>query len=94
MNQTPNWLARTFGLGRQKNATRHPAEAKTMPYGFLAMHGAGTAAWTSASYGALSREGFMRNPVVHRCVRMISETGGYLGGFIMIFLTSTSLPLD
>jgi len=75
MNQTPNWLARTFGLGRQKNAERHPAEAKAMPYGFLAMHSAGTAAWTSASYGALSREGFMRNPVVHRCVRMIAEAG-------------------
>ncbi|WP_246717266.1 phage portal protein [Oricola nitratireducens] len=75
MNRSANWLARAFGLGRDKHAVK-PAEAKGWPLGFVAMHGAATAAWTSASYGALSREGFMRNPVVHRCVRMISEAAG------------------
>jgi len=73
MNQTPNWLARAFGRGRLARAPEKPAEAKAAPLGFVAMHGAAAAAWTSASYGALSREGFMRNPVVHRCVRMIAE---------------------
>jgi len=75
MNQTSNWLARAFGRGWTANGAA-PSERKTAPLGFVAMHGAATAAWTSASYGALSREGFMRNPVVHRCVRLIAEAAG------------------
>lgn len=31
-------------------------------------------AWTERSYAALARSGFMRNPVVYRSVRLISET--------------------
>ncbi|MEO3387851.1 phage portal protein [Mesorhizobium sp. CAU 1741] len=42
-------------------------------YGFVALHSHGEALWTRGDYGALSREGFMRNPVVHRAVRMIAE---------------------
>ncbi|WP_274424872.1 phage portal protein [Chelativorans sp. YIM 93263] len=42
-------------------------------YGFVALHGQGEALWTRRDYGALSREGFMRNPVAHRAVRMIAE---------------------
>ena len=34
----------------------------------------GEARWTRRDYAALAREGFMRNPVVHRSVRLISET--------------------
>lgn len=33
----------------------------------------GRAQWTGRSYGALAREGFMKNPVAHRAVRMIAE---------------------
>lgn len=40
---------------------------------FVAMHAMSDAGWTDASYGALAREGFMRNPVVHRCVRLTAE---------------------
>ncbi len=29
--------------------------------------------WTPADYGALAREGFARNPVAYRCIRMIAE---------------------
>jgi HK97 family phage portal protein len=75
MNQNSNWLARAFGRGRNTRVLKSEEE-KAAPLGFVAMHGAGAAAWTSASYGALSREGFMRNPVVHRCVRMIAEAAG------------------
>ncbi|EHS52142.1 phage portal protein, HK97 family [Rhizobium sp. PDO1-076] len=35
--------------------------------------GEGQARWTGRSYAALSREGFMKNPVAYRAVRMISE---------------------
>ncbi|MEO3998555.1 phage portal protein [Mesorhizobium sp. CAU 1732] len=42
-------------------------------YGFVALHTQSEAAWTRPDYAALAREGFMRNPVVHRSVRLISE---------------------
>ncbi|MCI5073510.1 phage portal protein [Oricola sp.] len=69
MNQSSNRLIRWLKRGRAAG----PAESKAASYGFVAMHGAGPAAWTSASYAALSREGFMRNPVVHRCVTLTAE---------------------
>jgi HK97 family phage portal protein len=42
--------------------------------GFVAFHAQGEARWTHRDYAALAREGFMRNPVVHRAVRLIAET--------------------
>ncbi len=50
---------------------RAPAETKAS--GFFALTAEGRAHWTSRSYAALSREGFMKNPVAHRAVRMIAE---------------------
>ena len=41
--------------------------------GFIAFHAQGEARWTRRDYAALAREGFMKNPVAHRCVRMIAE---------------------
>ncbi|NTE85790.1 phage portal protein [Agrobacterium rubi] len=42
--------------------------------GFLVLSGeAGRAHWSGRGYGALSREGFMRNPVAHRAARMLAE---------------------
>ena len=41
--------------------------------GFVALHMQGEAAWTRRDYAGLAREGFMRNPVVHRAVRLIAE---------------------
>ena len=41
--------------------------------GFVALHAQGEPLWTRSDYGALAREGFMRNPVVHRAVRLIAE---------------------
>ena len=41
--------------------------------GFVALHAAGEASWTRRDYGGLAREGFMRNPIVHRAVRLISS---------------------
>lgn len=38
------------------------------------MHGTNDAQWSRNDYGALAREGYMRNPVVHRCVRIIAES--------------------
>lgn len=40
---------------------------------FIAMHLQGQPVWSPRDYGALAREGFMRNAVVYRSVRMIAE---------------------
>ncbi|PSJ50124.1 phage portal protein [Kumtagia ephedrae] len=42
--------------------------------GFVALHVQAEAGWTRRDYATLAREGFMRNPVVHRCVRLVAET--------------------
>ncbi|MDH4415021.1 MAG: phage portal protein [Rhizobium sp.] len=41
--------------------------------------GEGEARWTGRNYQALSREGFMKNPVAHRCVRLVSEAAASIG---------------
>ena len=48
-------------------------ETKATAGGFVTLTAEGRARWTSRSYAALAREGFMRNPVAHRAVRMIAE---------------------
>ena len=54
--------------------TVRPEEHKTAPgNGFIALHLQGDARWTHRGYGTLAREGFMRNPVAHRSVRLIAE---------------------
>ena len=52
---------------------RPSAAAETKASGFFALTAEGRAHWSSRSYASLSREGFMKNPVAHRAVRMIAE---------------------
>jgi HK97 family phage portal protein len=52
---------------------REAAPRELKSGGFIALHAAGEARWTRRDFPALAREGFMRNPVVHRSVRMIAE---------------------
>ncbi|SIR16042.1 phage portal protein, HK97 family [Rhizobium sp. RU20A] len=49
-----------------------PAERKAAA-GFVTLQLEAEARWSARSYAALSREGYMRNPVAHRAVRMIAE---------------------
>lgn len=50
------------------------AEHKNSQAGpLIALHSQGLPVWTPRDYGALAREGYMRNPVAYRCVRMIAE---------------------
>jgi len=56
------------------NAGARPPERKTAASGFIAFHAQGEAHWTRRDYATLAREGFMRNPIVHRSVRLIAET--------------------
>ncbi len=39
----------------------------------IALELASRASWTPRQYGALSREGFQRNPVAYRCVRLVAD---------------------
>ena len=64
-------LSRLFGApsrAPQVETKRSRASA------FVALHGLGAARWTARNNVALTREGFERNAVVHRCVRMIAES--------------------
>ena len=51
-----------------KQAAASPTSA-----GLVAWHGQAEPRWTRADYAALAREGYMRNPVVYRSVRLIAE---------------------
>ena len=45
--------------------------SRTAP--LFAMYGFGKAVWTPRDYATLAKEGYQRNAVAHRCVRLISE---------------------
>lgn len=65
-----NW---PWKRGRQ-NAPAQTETKNAGTGGFIAWHTQGDANWTRRDYAALSREGFLRNPVVHRSVKLIAET--------------------
>ncbi len=44
----------------------------------FALYGEGRAVWTTRDYAALAREGFQRNAVVHRAVRLVAEAAASL----------------
>lgn len=46
--------------------------------GAVAFYVAGQAVWTPRDYAALSREGFQKNAIVHRAVRLVSEAAASL----------------
>jgi phage portal protein BeeE len=55
-------------------AVRNPVPDRKAASSFVSLAADGRASWTGRSYAALAREGFMRNPVAHSCVRLVSET--------------------
>ncbi|MBL0371064.1 phage portal protein [Rhizobium sp. KVB221] len=58
---------------RQASADRSPvSEAKAFG-GFVAFSAESRTPWAEKSYAALSREGFMRNPIAHRAIRLVAE---------------------
>jgi HK97 family phage portal protein len=64
-----------------RRETRPPAapEAKASRTGpLIALHSAGRPVWTPRDYAALTRAGYMRNPVVYRAVRMVAESAASL----------------
>jgi HK97 family phage portal protein len=66
----PNWIDRLWGGG-----TNTPVERKA--YGgqtLLSLSQLGAANWSNRGFASLVDQGFARNPVVYRCVRLIAET--------------------
>jgi HK97 family phage portal protein len=63
--------------GLQNLVRRAPPEEKASRTGpMIALHQAGRPVWTPRDYAALAREGFVKNAVVFRCVRLIAEAAG------------------
>lgn len=56
----------------------HVPETKSSPP-LVALQLSGSAAWTPRHYTALSREGYQRNPIAYRCIRMIAEAAASVG---------------
>src|SRR4051812_37879419 len=50
-----------------------PAVAESKSVQLLALRDLGDPQWTRRSFAALAQQGFARNPIVHRCVRLIAE---------------------
>ncbi|TPW29448.1 phage portal protein [Martelella alba] len=64
----------SFQLPWRRPAAALGAAEKKAATAFSALTIQGEARWSGRSYGALAREGFMKNPVAHRAIRLISET--------------------
>lgn len=66
-----NWRPWFHWTGKGSSAPERKSDAVM---GFVALHADGEARWTRRDYASLAREGYMRNPIVHRSVRLIAET--------------------
>ncbi len=67
------------GLKRLARAWRAaPATKASRTAAIVAMHGQGRPRWTPRDYEALAREGFVKNPVAYRAVRLIAESAASL----------------
>ncbi len=68
-----DWLRKARPAALPRAQDRVGMEKKEAGYGFVALHLQGEAGWTRAGYAPLAREGYGRNPVVFRCVRLIAH---------------------
>jgi len=62
-----------IAMGASQSPTNHPPEQKASRP-LLASHFPRSSSGPSYNYAALCREGFARNPIAHRCVRLIAES--------------------
>jgi len=65
----PNWIGRLVG-----GQTNTPGEQKSFAgHSMLSFNQLGAANWSQRGFVSLVNQGFARNPVVYRCVRLIAE---------------------
>src|SRR5690606_38679657 len=62
-------MARALGIGRARNDEQKAGSSAPL----IAVEGLGMPAWMPRDYSAFAREGMMKNPIVYRSIRMISE---------------------
>lgn len=75
MNQLLNWLNLST---KQTSHAENKVEHKHATGSLIAFHSSGDAVWSSLDGTAYANHAFSRNPVVYRCVRMISEAASSL----------------
>ncbi len=70
-----NWAWKRPGRKSASQASSQADQTREtkMTNGFVALHVERSASWIARDYSTLAREGFMRNPVAHRCVRLIAD---------------------
>ena len=79
-------------LARYAGLSRVAPEAKTSAVApLIAMQYQRQPVWSPRDYAAFAREGFMQNPVVYRCVRMIAEAAASVP--VDLFAGDTELPI-
>ena len=64
----PSWLA-----GRRPAPAAPPEQKTSVARRLAALTTAGRPQWTARDFASLASEGFAKNPVAYRCVRMIAE---------------------
>ncbi|MCP8937792.1 phage portal protein [Alsobacter sp. SYSU M60028] len=67
-------FSRLLGRGARPGAADAVERKASRVAAYVALQHGGRPAWTPRDYAALAREGYQRNAVVHRCVRMVAET--------------------
>jgi HK97 family phage portal protein len=70
----PNWFSRRMGGTAVAPSERKARGAHTL----LTLASLGGTEWTRRGFASLAQEGFARNPVVYRCVRMIAEAANHV----------------
>jgi HK97 family phage portal protein len=73
--------ARWFPWGRARETRVEEKVSRTGAV--VALSRGGQAVWTPRDYAALAREGFAKNPVVFRCVRLIAESASSVPWLLM-----------
>lgn len=73
-----------FGQGGRGRAPNRGAPEEKASRAAVLLSGVGRARWTPNDYASLAREGYQKNAVAYRCIRMIAEvfrpaTGGEVG---------------
>ena len=65
---------------RSKLETKAGNHAYEIPYpnGFFTLEGLGEGTWSALSYDQSASLGYIRNPIAHRCIRLICEAMGSL----------------
>jgi len=68
-----NWLSQRLRPSiKMANSQQGDNEQKSQS-DYVSLHVGARAVWTPRDYNALAKEGYQRNAIVYRCIRMISE---------------------